>query len=239
MYEFSESKKRINEILNSKTEIKQEDHVPTADSEYTYDNGMFAWVSSIFVDIVNSSALFASPNKEKVARIIRAFSQEIIDIMSDCSHYRQIGLRGDCVFGIFDGGSQKILKQVYYVAERINSFIDLFNKQLKNRGFDQISVGIGVAVDKDLIIKVGKTRSGINDRVWIGTAVVEASALSTEASREISNYKGPILMNGLMYSSIIVGLKKDKEKYEDWIKKVRYEGKTVYSSNVIFTECRQ
>ena len=48
MFNYIESKKRINEILTSKTVIRDENHVPKSDSNYTYENGIKAWVGSIF-----------------------------------------------------------------------------------------------------------------------------------------------------------------------------------------------
>ena len=52
-------------------------------------------MSGIFVDIRDSSKLFADENKEKVSKIVRAFSSEIIEILRDDENLREIGIRGD------------------------------------------------------------------------------------------------------------------------------------------------
>ena len=70
MYDYKKSKETIESILNSPTKILEKDFVPSSDSEFTYENGITAWVGALFVDIVNSSSIFQSPN-EDTARIIR------------------------------------------------------------------------------------------------------------------------------------------------------------------------
>lgn len=77
MYDYKKSKETVESILLSPTKIVEKDNIPSSDSEFTYENGIKAWVGSLFVDIVDSSKLFQSPN-EDTARIIRSFCSEII-----------------------------------------------------------------------------------------------------------------------------------------------------------------
>ena len=58
MYEFKKSRETIESILNSPTKIIEKDSVPSSDSEFTYENGITAWVGALFVDIVDSSSFF-------------------------------------------------------------------------------------------------------------------------------------------------------------------------------------
>ena len=95
MYEFKKSRETIESIINSPTKIIEKDSVPSSDSEFTYENGITAWVGALFVDIVDSSSFFQAPN-EDTACIIRCFCSEIISILKDDSNYREIGIRGDC-----------------------------------------------------------------------------------------------------------------------------------------------
>jgi hypothetical protein len=57
-FDYKESKKRIIDILSSKTEIKEVDKIPSDESNFTYENGVRSCVGSIFIDIINSSELF-------------------------------------------------------------------------------------------------------------------------------------------------------------------------------------
>lgn len=81
--------------------------IPASESEFTYENGIKTWVGALFVDIVNSSRLFQYAN-EDTARIIRSFCSEIISILKDDDNYREIGIRGDCVYCIYTTPYQKI-----------------------------------------------------------------------------------------------------------------------------------
>ena len=58
MFDYYESKKRVYDILNSKTKIENKDYIPSSDSEFTYENGIKAWVGAMFIDIKESSKLF-------------------------------------------------------------------------------------------------------------------------------------------------------------------------------------
>ena len=50
----------------------------------------------------------------------------------------------------------------------------MLNKLFSKKGFPNIKVGIGVGIGEDLIVKAGKKGTGINDRIWIGKAVIDA-----------------------------------------------------------------
>lgn len=109
MYTYEESKKAVEAILSSSTKIVNKSFVPTSDSEFTYENGIKAWVGALFVDIVNSSKLFQTAG-EHTARIMRSFCSEIISILKDNDNYREIGIRGDCVYAIFSCPYQHIVE---------------------------------------------------------------------------------------------------------------------------------
>lgn len=214
MYDYKESKKRVEVILDSKVDVEKKDSIPSSDSAFTYENGIKAWVGSLFVDIVDSSRLCKSPDKT-TAKIFRAFCSEIIAILKDDDNYREIGIRGDCVYCIYSANKQKDLVEVFRHAYRINTFMKMFNKLLEKKGYEQIQAGIGLGCDEDLIIKAGHNGSGINDKIWIGKAVVDACKLGDIANR---NGIGPIAMSTMFYGSIIEKLKKENENYSSWIK---------------------
>ena len=213
MYEYKKSKETIESILKSPTKILGKDFVPSSDSEFTYENGITAWVGALFVDIVNSSSIFQSPN-EDTARIIRCFCSEIISILKDDSNYREIGIRGDCVYCIYNSPYQTDLVEIFRHAYRINSFMKMLNKLLLNNRYSTLRAGIGLGCSQDLIIKAGHNGSGINDRIWIGKAVVDAAHLSGVANR---NGVSAIAMSPLFYNNTIELLCKENEHYKSWI----------------------
>ena len=213
MYEYKKSKDAVESILKSPTKIAEKDNIPSTDSEFTYENGIKAWVGALFVDIVDSRKLFQSPN-EDTARIIRSFCSEIISILKEDSNYREIGIRGDCVYCIYNTPYQTDLVSIFVSAYRINSFMCMLNKLLRKNGYSEIRAGIGLGCGQDLIVKAGKTGSGINDKVWIGKAVVDAAHLSDIANR---NGIAAIAMSPLFYDNIIDRLCEANEKYKSWI----------------------
>ncbi len=199
MYDYKTGKKRINDILNSKTKIKTVDTIPTNDQEFTYINGIRAWVGALFVDIRNSSDFFTENDPEKVARIMRAFCSELIEILSKNNMYRQIGIRGDCVYAIYSAPMQNDLEKIFCDAIMINTFQKMFNKILEQNNFPTFEIGIGLGASEDLIIKAGKKGSGISDNIWIGDAVIDASNLSGQGN---ANGFYPICMDSCFYDNI-------------------------------------
>lgn len=213
MYDYKKSKEAVESILRSPTKIVEKSLIPSSDSEFTYENGIKTWVGALFVDIVDSSKLFKSPN-EDTARIIRSFCSEIISILKDDSNYREIGIRGDCVYCIYNAPYQIDLVEIFRHAYRINSFMQMLNKLLNRFGFPTVRAGIGLGCSQDLIIKAGQSGSGINDKIWIGKAVVDAAHLSDVANR---NGVSAIAMSPLFYDNVIEHLCKENEKYKSWI----------------------
>ncbi len=235
MYDYKKSKKTIEDILNSPTKIMEKNSIPSSESEFTYENGIKVWVGALFVDIVNSSDLFEVPN-EDTARIIRCFCSEIISILKDNDNYREIGIRGDCVYCIYNASYQSDLVSIFRNAYRINSFMKMLNKLLKKNDYSTIRAGIGLGCSQDLIIKAGQNGSGINDKIWIGKAVVDAAHLSDVANR---NGILEIAMSPLFYSNVIDLLCEEDINYKSWIKShsMGYYGDIdYYHCNIIESE---
>lgn len=235
MYDYKKSKETIESILKSPTKIVEKSGVPSTDSEFTYENGIKSWVGALFVDIVDSSKLFQTPN-EDTARVIRSFCSEIISILKDDSNYREIGIRGDCVYCIYNTPYQIDLVNIFCQAYRINTFMCMLNKLLEKNGYSPISAGIGLGCSQDLIIKAGQNGSGINDKIWIGKAVVDAAHLSDVANRTGIS---PIAMSPLFYENIIEYLCKEDKQYNSWIKSHSsgvYGSIDYYHCNVIETD---
>lgn len=226
MYEYKKSKETIEKILKSPTKVIEKSAIPSSDAEFTYENGIKAWVGALFVDIVDSSKLFQSAN-EDTAQIIRSFCSEIISILKDDKNYQEIGIRGDCVYCIYSAPHQEDLVEIFGHAYRINSFMTMLNKLLKANGYPTIKAGIGLGISQDLVVKAGQNGSGINDKIWIGKAVVDAAHLSGVANR---NGISAIAMSPLFYNNIIKLLCEENPNYKKWIiaHKVGYYGNNDY-----------
>lgn len=231
-YDYKESRKRVDEILSSKTKIESKDRIPSNESEFTYSNGIKTWVGALFVDMVGSSELCNSPD-EHTARIFRAFCSEIIAILKDDPNYRQIGIRGDCIYSINSTQYKSDLVDMFYSAVKINTFMKMYRKQLKNHGYKPIKAGIGLGCSEELIIKAGQSGSGINDKIWIGKAVVDACGLGDKANR---NGIEPIAMSPLFYDNVHELLEEQNEGYKSWIRVYKENYYSAYSK-IDFYHC--
>ncbi len=182
-YDYKIGKERIEEILDNELKVVEQNEVPK-DSLFTFSNGYYSWVSAIFVDIRDSSVLFADEDKEKVSKIIRAFTSEIIEILRNDDNLREIGIRGDCVYGIYTTPQKSDVLELADKTFYINTYMKMLNKLLKERSLPEIKVGIGMSTAQELVIKAGRKDVGINSKVWIGKAVTRASNFSSIGNKE-------------------------------------------------------
>ncbi|ALQ39721.1 adenylate cyclase [Fusobacterium hwasookii ChDC F174] len=231
-YDYKNGKSRIEEILNNETEIKEKEKVPK-DDNFTFSNGYYSWVSAIFVDIRESSKLFTDDDKEKVAKIIRSFTSEIIEILKKDDNLREIGIRGDCVYAIYTTPSQE---DIYKIAEKtffINTFMKMLNKLLEKKYYPTIKVGIGMSTAKELVVKAGRKNASINNKVWIGDAVTKASNLSSLGNKDGVS---PIVFSELSYTKFIEQLvenNKNKNPKSWFEEESTYEYGIYYSADII------
>lgn len=215
-YNYIDGKNRIKEILNNSAEIIKT-NVPKDENKFTYDNGIRSWIGSIFIDIIGSTKLIKEESELIVSKILRCFSSEIIAILNSSNNVREIGIRGDCVYGVFSTPTQEDIYELFIMTSYINTYIKMLNKMLKSKGYKTIQVGIGMSVGEDLIIKAGQKGSGINDKIWIGDAVVDACNLANIAGR---NGKDTIAYSTMSYNNFIEQLVKNvKDKSANEVKK--------------------
>lgn len=231
MYDYVEGKKRINNILNSSVPITEKEHIPS-DSAFTYDNGIKSWVGSLFVDIRKSTELFNNNDDITISKMIRSFSSEIVEILNSSTTIKEVGIRGDCVYGIYDICIKDDLITILSDATNINCLILLLNKLFQRKGFPEISVGIGLGLNEDLIIKSGRKGTGINDKIWIGKAVIDACNNANLGSKYNNGvWFNPVVMSSMFYSNI--------EEFEDWKKLFNNKMtnyKNYYVGNPIYLE---
>lgn len=208
-YDYRNGKDRVNEILNNSVDIKKVDKLPSDDSsDFTYGNGIRSWVGSIFIDIIGSTELIKKQNDLTVAKILRSFTSEAIAVLNTSKNVRQIGVRGDCVYGIYSTPKQYDLYELFNLSATLCTLVDMLNKLFTNKGYPTIKVGIGVAAGEDLIIKAGQKGTGINDRIWIGNAVVDACNIANKAGRN-GHYR--VGFSSCAYENIIEQLEKIRE----------------------------
>ena len=216
MYDYKKGKEDVEKILKNDTEILEKD-IPSNDDNFTYGNGIKSWVGSIFVDIVGSTELIKNNDELEVSKILRSFSSEIITIMNSSVNVREIGIRGDCVYGVFFCPTKQSTYELANIAFHINTLVKMLNKLFIQNGYHQIEVGIGVSIGdhKDLIIKAGKKGTGINDKIWIGDAVVNACNIANLAGR---NSKERIGFSSNTYANFIDILQKNNpgENVKNW-----------------------
>ncbi len=232
-YDYKYGKKRIDEILVNELEIK-ESEIPK-DESFTFKNGYYSWVTAIFVDIRDSSEIFSLEDKEKTSKIIRSFTSEVIEVLRTSEQLREIGIRGDCVYAVFNSLLQE---DIYDLAQRtfyINTFMKMLNKLLDQSGYRQINVGIGISSARELVVKAGRKDTGINNKVWIGDAVTKASNLSSLGSK---NGIKSVVFSQVTYNNMIDKLIEDNDEVaKTWFSQ-RYDKNygTYYDCGCVVTE---
>lgn len=213
-YDYKSGKERIEKILDGDLKVIEQNIIPSDDS-FTFSNGYYGWVTAIFVDIRNSSSLFSDENKEKVAKIIRSFTSEIIEILRTDDNLREIGIRGDCVYAIYTTPQKD---DIYELADKtfwINTYMGMLNQLLSDRNLPEIKVGIGMSSAQELVVKAGRKDVGINNKVWIGKAVTTASNLSSIGNKN-GNYA--LVYSSCSYNNFIEELKEvcQGQNPEEW-----------------------
>ncbi|PFE34179.1 adenylate cyclase [Priestia megaterium] len=213
-YDYKERKKKVEEILDNTDKVNEVRSFPR-DEDFTYTNGYKAWASAIFVDLRDSTSLFSGRNDVDIAKVIRGFTSEIIEILrkDTDNQLKEIGIRGDCVFAIY---STPDIFDIYDTANRafyINTYMKMLNKLLEERNLPIIKAGIGLASKKTLAVKAGRKSSAINNLVWIGEAVAKAAKLS-----DLGNKDGikPIVMSNTFYINYIKKQKEYSPNAEEW-----------------------
>lgn len=233
-YDYISGKKRVQNILLSELEVISQDELPT-DDQLTFSNAYKSWVTGIFIDIRDSTTLFTKDNKKDVSRIIRSFTSEIIDIINRGSNLREIGIRGDCVYGIYTTPKKDDISEILDMGFYINTLMRMLNKLFEKENITTLQIGIGISTAQELVVKTGRKGSGINNKVWIGDAVTKASNLSSLGSK---NGNSAIIISQCTYDNIIdKHIKNNGEESRSWFtqKNDVTLGK-YYSSGIIKSE---
>ncbi|MCY8549326.1 adenylate cyclase [Bacillus haynesii] len=199
-YDYKERKKKVEEILDGTDAVKEVNRFPR-DEDFTYTNGYKAWAGAIFVDLRDSTSLFKDKEDVNIAKVIRGFTSEIIEILrKDVDNdLKEIGIRGDCVYAIYSTRYTTDICDIFDRAVYINTYISMLNELLRERSLPTITAGIGLNASPTLSVKAGRKSSGINNLVWIGQSVPIAAKLSDLGNKDGI---GSIVMSGLFYDNI-------------------------------------
>lgn len=222
-YDFEKSRLRIDDILKTEDKYFEEvDSIPSID-KLTFNNGFYInKTSALFVDIVDSSKLPSKYQRPVLARLYRSFISEAVAVINGNEYCAEVNINGDCVWGVFDSQYKNQIDSVFSTAAQISSIIDTLNCKYKKKGIDPISVGIGLAFGRVLMIKAGYSGSGLNDTVWMGDVVNESSNLCSYGNQSYSDREM------MVSSDFRENLNDDNKKLLEW-----NSNRQCYHGNVI------
>ena len=199
-YKLEDSAGRINDIISAGDITYEERDIIPARSALTYTNGFYVKCSAMFVDIRESSELTDFHKTRTLAKIYRAYISEVAAVMNGNPNCAEINVVGDCVSGIFDTPFQKDVQEVFSTAAKISSIIDIMNYRFKKNNMKEITVGVGMAYGQALMIKAGYKGSGINEVIWMGDVVNEASNLANYGNKE--SYDKETMVSSVFQSNL-------------------------------------
>lgn len=206
-YNFEDSLCRLDEILNaSDNSYEEKKEIPRRGS-LSYTNGFYVNCTAVFVDICGSSEFPRIHKRPVLAKIYRSFISEVIAIFNGAAKCKEINVQGDCVWAIFDTLYKYDIMNVLHCCARVNSLINIINFKLKKKGYETFKVGIGVDYGRALMIKAGYKGSTINDVIWMGNVVNQASNLCALGNKGSIQ---PIVISSIIYSCL------ETTKNEEW-----------------------
>lgn len=197
-YEFTKSLERMDTILGPGSQFEEKDYIPKRE-DLTYTNGYYVNCSSLFIDLRGSSQLPNIHQKRVLAKIYRAYISEMVAIINGSPLCKEINIVGDCVSAVFETPLKSNIDQVFSLACDMNALIDILNYKLEKKEYKPIKAGIGLAYGRVLMIKAGYNGSGINDVVWMGDAVNQASKMCGKANKEDIR---PIVVTDIFYNNL-------------------------------------
>lgn len=218
-YDYREGKMRIREILNRKENVIENDMLPADENAFTFDNSYYSRITAVFVDIRDSTPLFNHGDKIMVSKIVRCFTSEAIEILRHGVNLREIGIRGDCVYSIYATPTPHHVWGIVNRTFLVNTFIEMLNELIFEKGYPDIYVGIGVSTARELVMKAGRKNSGINSTVWIGDAVTKASKLSSLGDKDGI---GPLVYSETSYDDFI---EIENQRVRRHMNRINYRGK--------------
>ncbi|NJD24561.1 MAG: adenylate/guanylate cyclase domain-containing protein [Betaproteobacteria bacterium] len=182
-YFTEDSDFRIREILGAGDQAFEElNYIPSSD-KLTYSNGFYVYCTALFIDIRGSSRLPEIHNRPVLAKIYRAYLSECVAILNQDTNCREIFINGDCVSGIFETPLKTDIDSTFFRAVQLNTLIKLLNWRLEQKGYAQLKCGIGIDYGRALMLKAGFKGHSINEIIWMGDVVNQASNLCHQGNK--------------------------------------------------------
>lgn len=181
-YDYNASFDRLQDVLDSADTFEQVDTVPNSDT-LSYSNGYYFKCYAIFIDIRDSSTLPDKYQKRTLAKIYRAYISEIVALFQSSTNCKEINIVGDSVWAIYNAKIKDDVSEVFHAAYAACSIINTLNYKLCKKNIDPIRVGIGIDKGDALMILAGFKGSGINDVIYMGGVVNNASKLCSKGSK--------------------------------------------------------
>jgi class 3 adenylate cyclase len=184
-YTSDDSNDRLSEILDAPAgNFEEVDSIPDR-RRLTYSNGFYVNCTAVFIDIRGSSALPESHTKPVLGKIYRAYISECVALLNTYRSCAEIFIAGDCVSAIFNTPNKTNIDEAFFAAASLNSLIIHLNWRLERKDYVPIRCGIGISYGRALMLKSGFSGSGINDVIWMGDVVNEASNLCHQGNKGV------------------------------------------------------
>lgn len=181
-YDYKKGKKRVQDILDKPNDTAILERFPNK-KDFDFNKGYLCQITAIFVDIRDSTSLFDG-KKSTISKVMRCFTSETIEILNAGGGAKKIGIRGDCVYGIYYTPNNEDVLEIVEKARYVNTVIRMLNSLFKDKKMLPIKIGIGIATSTVLVVRAGREDSGVDSNVWIGDAVASASNLSSYGNKE-------------------------------------------------------
>lgn len=221
-YTLDSSLSRIDDILDADNKsFEESSNIPSRD-KLTYTNGFYVQCAALFVDIRDSSSMTDEHKRPVLAKIYRSFISEMVALFNDNVITKEVNIHGDCVWCVCDTPYKSDIDELFSMAARACSLVDILNYKLKKKNYTTYSVGVGIDYGRALMIKAGTSGSGINDVVWMGDVVNQACHLSNEANS--GYFDARVFLSNIVYDNLNDSNKKLCNK--DF-------GRDIYQANVV------
>ena len=201
-YWTHQSSDRIDEILaNSDSKYEELNTIPNRE-RLTFKNGFYVNCSCVYMDIRESSKLTNDYQRPTLAKIYRSYASESVALLNGSRLCKEVTIDGDAVWGVLNTPNKDDINTAFFVCAQLSSLVKLLNCRFekKTTNIKPITVGIGLDYGRALMLKAGFSGSGINDVVWMGDVVNQASKLSGYGNRGYGNKK--IMVSDVIYSNL-------------------------------------
>ena len=199
-YDFNSSLSRIDDILDASNDSFVESDSIVDRERLTFKNGFYVYCTTLFVDIRDSSNMTDAHKRPVLAKIYRSFISEMVALMNGHDTCREVNINGDCVWCVCETKYNADIDNVFSLAAKACSLVDILNYKLKKKNYQTYQVGIGIDYGRALMIKAGNDGSAINDVVWMGDVVNQACHLCNEANSGFFDKR--VFLSNIIYDNL-------------------------------------